>query len=172
MLPIRNRLIFGMIKRIISTVFKGVYSVIAFFNLQLALFVFIGGLILYFTGAMNSGAVKLAVDIAFIFSVVLAIILTIRRLLGMDKNPKKSKGVQIVDQPQQEQPPQPIYVASPTPQPVVQQVIEPAYQTQNTPTYYRVKGKDNYVMAEYSDRYELFSITPNGLKKVRTDYKN
>ncbi|MBQ3115799.1 MAG: hypothetical protein IJC07_02095 [Clostridia bacterium] len=165
-----------MLKRIIVTIFKGVYSVIAFFNLQLALFVFIGALIVYFTGAMQNPAVKLAFDIAFIFSVVIAIILTIRKLLGIGKNPKKSKGVQIVEENTPPQVAQPVYVAQPVAQPMVQptyvQPVQPVVQSPSTPTYYRVKGKDNYVMAEYSDRYELFSVTPNGLKKVRTDYKN
>ena len=39
------------------------------------------------------------------------------------------------------------------------------------PRYYKLKQNPDYVMAEYSDRYELFLITANGLKKVRTDYK-
>ena len=153
-----------MIKKIISTLLKGAYSILAFFNLQLALFVCVAGLIVYLTGSMQNPTIKLAFELSFIFSVILAIVLTIRKLLGIGKTPKKSKGVQIVE----EQPVQPqVATVQPIPQPVSQQVIQPS----DTPTYYRVKDKKDYVMAEYSDRYELFVITASGLKKVRTDYK-
>lgn len=38
--------------------------------------------------------------------------------------------------------------------------------------YYEVKQDPRYVFTEYSDRYELFIKTPDGLKYVKTDYKN
>ena len=40
------------------------------------------------------------------------------------------------------------------------------------PLYYRVSQNPKYVMAEYNDRYELFYESENGLKYIRTDYKN
>ena len=163
MLPIRNRLIFGMIKKIILTLLKSVYSIINFFNLQLALLVFLVGLVFYFTGATSNPTIKLIFDGAFILSVVLAIFLTIKRLLGIGKEPKKSKGVQVVN------------IEQPVPQEAPAQVesaqINNFTAPEDRPTYYRVKGNSNCVMAEYPDRYELFLITPNGLKKIRTDYK-
>lgn len=166
MLPIRNRLIFGMIKRIISTLFKAIYSVISIFNLQLALLVLVVGLVVYLTGAMNNPTVKLIFDGAFILSVVFAILLTIKKLLGIGKSPKKSKGVQVVNTEQTVQQVQPVQPVVATP------IIESQTVVPETPVYYRVKGNDNYVMAEYSDKYELFLITDGGLKKVRTDFKN
>ena len=48
--------------------------------------------------------------------------------------------------------------------PIIEKQIE-------KPKYYRVKQNPEYLMAEYADRYELYRITPNGLVKVRTDYK-
>lgn len=39
------------------------------------------------------------------------------------------------------------------------------------PRYFRVAQNPKYVMAEYSDRVELFYDSPRGLKYVRTDYK-
>lgn len=166
MLPIRNRLIFGMIKRIISTLFKAIYSVISIFNLQLALLVLVVGLVVYLTGAMNNPTVKLIFDGAFILSVVFAILLTIKKLLGIGKSPKKSKGVQVVNTEQTVQQAQPVQPVVATP------IIQSQTVAPETPVYYRVKGNDNYVMAEYSDKYELFLITDGGLKKVRTDFKN
>lgn len=166
MLLIRNRLIFGMIKRIISTLFKAIYSVISIFNLQLALLVLVVGLVVYLTGAMNNPTVKLIFDGAFILSVVFAILLTIKKLLGIGKSPKKSKGVQVVNTEQTVQQAQPVQPVLATP------IIQSQTVAPETPVYYRVKGNDNYVMAEYSDKYELFLITDGGLKKVRTDFKN
>ena len=166
MLPIRNRLIFGMIKRIISTLFKAIYSVISIFNLQLALLVLVVGLVVYLTGAMNNPTVKLIFDGAFILSVVFAILLTIKKLLGIGKSPKKSKGVQVVNTEQTVQQAQPVQPVVATP------IIQSQTVAPEKPVYYRVKGNDNYVMAEYSDKYELFLITDGGLKKVRTDFKN
>ena len=166
MLPIRNRLIFGMIKRIIFTLFKAIYSVISIFNLQLALLVLVVGLVVYLTGAMNNPTVKLIFDGAFILSVVFAILLTIKKLLGIGKSPKKSKGVQVVNTEQTVQQAQPVQPVVATP------IIQSQTVAPEKPVYYRVKGNDNYVMAEYSDKYELFLITDGGLKKVRTDFKN
>jgi predicted membrane protein len=40
------------------------------------------------------------------------------------------------------------------------------------PVYYNVSQNANYVMAEYADRYKLYYRTKNGLKYIRTDYKN
>ncbi|MBE7061786.1 MAG: hypothetical protein E7382_04540 [Clostridiales bacterium] len=155
-----------MIKRIISTLFKAIYSVISIFNLQLALLVLVVGLVVYLTGAMNNPTVKLIFDGAFILSVVFAILLTIKKLLGIGKSPKKSKGVQVVNTEQTVQQAQPVQPVVATP------IIQSQTVAPETPVYYRVKGNDNYVMAEYSDKYELFLITDGGLKKVRTDFKN
>ncbi|MDE6676097.1 MAG: hypothetical protein K2K12_00090 [Clostridia bacterium] len=38
--------------------------------------------------------------------------------------------------------------------------------------YYNVAGREGYVFAEYSDRYELYFEDDSGLTLVRTDYKN
>lgn len=38
--------------------------------------------------------------------------------------------------------------------------------------YYDVAGREGYVFAEYSDRYELYFEGDSGLELVRTDYKN
>jgi len=122
--------------------------------------------VVYLTGAMNNPTVKLIFDGAFILSVVFAILLTIKKLLGIGKSPKKSKGVQVVNTEQTVQQAQPVQPVVATP------IIQSQTVAPETPVYYRVKGNDNYVMAEYSDKYELFLITDGGLKKVRTDFKN
>ena len=42
---------------------------------------------------------------------------------------------------------------------------------QTYPKYFTVKQNPKYVMAEYSDRYELFYRSESGFKRVRVDYK-
>ncbi len=39
------------------------------------------------------------------------------------------------------------------------------------PKYYNVAGRPDYIFAEYSDRFELFKKSSDGLFLVRTDYK-
>ena len=41
-----------------------------------------------------------------------------------------------------------------------------------SPTYYRVTQNPDYVMAEYSDRYELFYDDGGKLKYIKTTFKN
>lgn len=40
------------------------------------------------------------------------------------------------------------------------------------PVYYKAAQNENYVFAEYEDRYELFLKTDGGLKYVKTDFKD
>lgn len=40
------------------------------------------------------------------------------------------------------------------------------------PVYYKAAQNENYVFAEYEDRYELFLRTDGGLKYVKTDFKD
>lgn len=40
------------------------------------------------------------------------------------------------------------------------------------PVYYKAAQNENYVFAEYEDRYELFLKTDSGLKYLKTDYKD
>lgn len=69
---------------------------------------------------------------------------------------------------------QPIYqqqtvVQSPQAEIVPDSPVQPILDEK--PVYFTVKQNPNYVMAEYSDRFELFLKTKKGLQKVRVDYK-
>jgi hypothetical protein len=119
------------------------------------------GLVLYVTGTFEANPTFLTLyQVLLVISAVYAIITTIKRLLGVEKKVKRSKGAQIVERQAQ-------------PQPQTQQEIVPVVQNQveQKPIYYRVKQNPEYVMAEYPDRYELFRITDGQMKKIRTDYK-
>ncbi len=144
----------------IQSVFKFIYKIINALNLQLALFVGVLGVILYFTGAFSNSTVLLCFYFAIIISVVIALLGTVKGLLGLGKN-KKKNNLRIVKTPD-------FNVAD------NENKVENAKQPPTTkvaPVYYAVKQNPSYIMAEYEDRYELLQKTAQGLKKIRTDYK-
>ena len=160
MILYKNRLIFGIIKNFFVTIFTILYKILAFFNLQLTLLIALIGGILYFTGVFEQNpAILIIFYVLLIISIGYAILATIKKLLGLDKKVKKSKGAQIISTDVKEEKEQ------------VEEKQEEVVQKPDLPTYYKVKNQPDYVMAEYHDRYELFRKTEQGLKKVRTDYK-
>ena len=165
MILYKNRLIFGIIKKFISMVFTVVYKILSVFHLQLTLLVLLIGAVLFLTGALNKNpTVLLVFQIILICSIVHAIISTLKGMLGIKKKPKKSKGAQILDTDGDKKENETVKNT--------ENAVERQVQVeQDTPTYFRVKQNPEYVMAEYKDRYELFRITKDGLKRIRTDYK-
>lgn len=160
MILLRNRLIVGVIKNIIKTVFTVVLKVFQFFNLQLSLLVALIGCVLFITGTFDQNPVVLLVfQLLLIVSIIYAIVGTIKKVLGIDKASKNSKGVQIInaDKKENEQQEKP--------------AVEQTTKEEQKPIYFRVKNHPDYIMAEYSDRVELFKRTEAGLRKIRTDYK-
>ena len=140
------------------------YKIFAFFNLQITLLFSLIGLVLYITGIFEQNRVVLIVFyLLLVLSIIYAIASTIKKLLGVNvdnKSVKKSKGMQIISNQQSEA------VEGEKPQSVEKEPVKV-----ETPTYYTVRQNNNFIMAEYSDRYELYRKTSEGLKKVRTDYK-
>ena len=175
-------MILGWIRKIISTVLKAVYKILSVFNLQFALLVMAVGVVLYFCGVFENGGFPLLIFcLSFMCSVLVAVFLTARKILGIAPKKEKKSHVQILNQPTTEQPVQTVQQPQQVVQPVQQTVAQPVQppvgnvynetQTAEQPRYFRVKQNPNYLMAEYSNKYELYLITPNGLKLVRTDYK-
>lgn len=163
MILYKNRLIFGLIKRLFVAVFTIVYKILALFNLQLPLLVALIGVVLYFTGVFEQNlAILIVFYILVIISIAYAILTTIKKLLGVDKKVKRSKGAQIISTDAKEEEEE---------KETEEKVEEKTRGKVEKPTYFKVKNHPDYVMAEYSDRYELFRKTDDGLKKVRTDYK-
>ena len=159
----KSRLFFGIFKMMFGAIFGVLYKLIAFFNLQYTALSLLIGLVLFVTGVFEKNpTIELVFQLIVILSVVYAIVSTIKKLLRIDKKVKKSKGAQI--QPLPEEPPK---QANQTSQ--ANQVEESSLTA--PPKYYRIKGNQDYVMAEYSDKYELYKISDGKLVKVRTDYK-
>lgn len=179
MIIIKSRLIFGIIKKIISALFNVIYYVFNIFHLSLTLLIAVVGVILFVTGVFhNYPSVKLIFAILLALSIFYAIFATIKSLLGLGRK-KEHKSVQVmkVDKPEEENANN---AQSVTEKAHSQQNFEAQFKGDNKveqPTsrfigYFKVKQNPNYVMAEYTDRYELFRVTENGLKFVRRDFKN
>ena len=190
MIILGNRLIFGIIKKIIVTVLTFVYKVLSLFNLQMTALVLLVGLVLFVTGVLERSAAALIIFcFALVFSVLGAVWFTVKRLLGLSGGKKrkgveiiKSKGVKTDDIPPAAPAPeraQPAYAEEDAPRQVSETAdtaqAAPADSTESIPAYPRyfaVRQNKDYIMAEYADRYELYLKDRYGLKKIRIDYKN
>ncbi len=201
MIIYKNRLIFGIISKIISLCLKLVFKLISLFQLQLALVVSIVGIIVYATGGFEDNTVGVTIYLVVLFITVLyAILGTIRKFLGLDDKKKKSKEKDKKDKGKnkdKDKKKKPLFknkdvaqneisatesgsatevrhsesVANPQPEPLRNTEGVQTKTAGEEPKYFRVKNNPNYVMAEYSDRYELYQITNGKLTKVRTDFK-
>ncbi len=166
MMFLKNMIIWGFIRKFFKALFSGIYAVVSFLNLQLTVLLAAVGLILFLTGVFDkSGAVLVIFYACLIFSVVLAIILTVRKLLGLDNKRKKKRNLIAADEPQSAR----VNVTE-TP-PVTEDSTESAETTEGKPVYYAVKGREGYYMAEYNDRYELYINSGGKLVKIREDRK-
>lgn len=155
----KTAFISGAIAGVIKTVIKVVNKALKVFKLRLFVFVALLGAILYFTGALDGDTtLTVFVVVALAFSLALSITSNVKRFTKKDK--KENRGVQIVSQTETEE------TLEPKEEQITKTQIEEKY-----PKYFNVKQNANYLMAEYIDRYELLLKTPNGLVKVRTDYK-
>ncbi len=174
MILVKNNLIFGTIKRIILLVFKIIYKIIAFLNLQFSLLIALVGLVLFLTGVFEGrGELTSVYLVILICSVIFSLIGTVLKWLNVTPKRKKRGNVKISKDGSND-----VEVnANNQPQLDMQQNINNQEEVVNGslkqyPIYYTVKQNDAYVMAEFVDRYELYLKTPSGLKKVRIDYKN
>lgn len=171
----KNRLIFGVIRRIIKTVFNVVYKIIKAFNLHLTLFVLLLGIVLAIVGVINKEDSSITVyAIVLILSLVYAVIKTFNNVLKTKNKNSRVKIVKVNDS-EEEQQPQPKHQTAQAQQQNIQQPTQNNYLAvdiqPSKPKYYAVKNNPSYVYAEYDDRYELFLRTSTGLKKIRVDYK-
>lgn len=145
---------------------------LAFFNLHFTLLLGLIGVVLYFTGALtNNRAVLVVFALLLVLSVVYAVMATIKKLLGLDKKVKRSKGVQIIDKPDVEDYNGAQQTPSPQPQNNYGAYVSAQPSQSEVPRYFRVRQNPSFIMAEYSNRYELFKMENGKLIKVRTDYK-
>ena len=171
MILYKNRLIIGGIKKILGGIFSFIYKILKFFNLQLSLLVVLVGVVLFFAGVFENNAIlEMIFFIVLIASIFWGVIATVKSILFPNKREEKKRAkVKIIKTEEKEQGKDDIKAleheeVNQTNPPYVEKVLD-------KPRYYRVKQNPDYVMAEYSDRFELYQKTSNGLIKLRTDYK-
>ncbi len=169
----RSRLILGFLVRLITDAITIIYKLIKLFNLQLALLVVLIGFIVFvIAGVELNGIIFTVFVVALFLSILVAVIGTVRNLLGLNKKPEKKRRAKVS------------YQESPAVQPQPVKAVEAGYDyvPQNTqsfmnnagyerPVYYRTKQNPDYIFAEFSDRYELYKMSAGQLIKIRTDYK-
>lgn len=179
MILFKSRLIFGLIWKIIKVFFTVIYSVLSFFNLHFTLLLGLIGIVLYFTGALsNNRAVLVVYALLLVLSVLYAVIASVKKLLGLDKKVKRSKGVQIVEKEDGERQDENTIQNQPPKQDIPmrgeQQYggnVSEIVNESEVPKYFKVRQNPSYIMAEYSNRYVLYKIENGKLNEVRTDYK-
>ncbi len=169
MILFKNHLIIGFIFKVLKWIIKFLYKILKFFNLHVTLLIILVGIILFFAGVFEGNPVMETVFyVVLVASIFLGVIAAIERILFPKKkdDKKKRNKVDIVKNTDQAGAPG-----------VAQNTATSGAPTQmgnevaEKPRYYKVKQNNDYIMAEYSDRYELFIKTPSGLRKVRTDLK-
>jgi len=154
MIFIRNYLIWGAVKSVISVIFRAIYKVLVFFHLHLTLFCAVLGAVLEIAfGIVLDNDVSFAVfHVIMCLTLVYALVATVYKItVGGGKKPDKKERTAEIVQP-----------------PIELPASEAATEK---PRYYRVKQNPKYVMAEFNDRYELYLESETGLTHIRTDYK-
>lgn len=92
MLLERNRIVLGVILKVIFTVLKVIYKILSWLHLQLALLVGIAGIVLWLTGVLKTPIYELIFFMVFGLSIALGAVLTVRKLFGRkDKHKSKDK---------------------------------------------------------------------------------
>lgn len=163
MILFRNRLVFGIIKKLISSLLSAVYKIISLLNLQFTLLIALIGLVLYLTGVFENRVYLIIFYFVVILSIVFSIYGTIRKLLGLGKKVEKKKNVQIVDEKKDDE--------TERAKKIEQEDKEETPEKETYPKYFKVKQRENCIMAEFIDRYELFEKRKGEWVRIRTDKK-
>lgn len=168
MLFVKRYLVLGIIKKIVTAVAKIIYKILSLFHLEFTLLCVVLGCVL----EIANGTVSKSKTSLIVFHVILAstVVYAFLRTLGIGKRPKSEKKERKEKQtaPDEKQTKQIEEVERSFNEKIVENAIE---KTEEQPKYFRVKQNPKYVMAEYTDRYELFLDTGSGYEYVRTDYK-
>lgn len=171
----RNRLLFGVIRTVVTTVWQVLYGVICFLNLQPVLIVILLWVLLHFTGVTEKYTIAtVLLCLAFVLAVIYAVLTCLKQLLGLDKKKQKERrGAENVKKvkPKEEEN-KDNKADTDTYKEIKNGTAERnSLSDQDKPRYYRVKQNSSLIMAEYSDRYELYKVLDGKLLKIRTDYK-
>lgn len=184
----RNRLATGAIIAIIMSgikvAFDIVYGLLKALKLQLLLSALFVGAILFLTKVLPENQTLLFVFIGFValgfFYAVLGNVNRVKKLFSGANKRRTEKLKERAEREEQEE------FKQKREEQIRQEEREKIEQerlliqngqasvpkkTESYPKYYKVKQNNNYVMAEYRDRYELYVKKDGKLFKVRTDKK-
>lgn len=120
------------------------------------------------TGGFNgSELVKWGFYLLAGLSLLFAIVITIRKLFGLDKRKGKEKSQKPAVDGQE------LDTVNNQYEPVIEEEVLKKHQTPEAspPKYFRVKDNKDLVMAEYDDKVELYRLENGKMIKIRTDYK-
>lgn len=153
-------IILKVILGVISFCIKAVYHVLKFLRVRiLTLYLVICGLIqLIFRVFDGRGYVFWIGFCVCILITILSWVLFLRKKFATKRDRREKR-------PLKEEPPQ-----EETKEEKRGKRVRKARRNQQ-PKYYDVEGREGYVFAEYSDRYELYFRGEGGYMLVRTDYK-
>ncbi len=175
MLYVRNYVIFGAVRSFFTALFTVIYKIISVFRLQPLLFCIVAGALAEIAfgwiGGSETGFAlfHLALCLCVAYAVV-SVVYRILRPVRKGKREKRRFSAQIVGE-----------GSAPEKEPRRADAAEERAagnepplreNAEERPRYYRVRQNPAYVMAEFSDRVELYREEGGRLQYVRTDYKN
>jgi hypothetical protein len=167
---IKTNLISGLIKlvfEVVAVFIKYLFKILKSLHLRLLFIICLAGVFLELVFSKLSGNVTYLIVFLTLagFALVRFIFLNFDNYfiknIKIEKSEKIEKKEEITKQYEEEIPPLTNI-----------KTIQPQTKINKKPFYYRVSQNPQYIMAEYNDRYELFYEGKNGLKYIRTDYKN
>ena len=167
MIYLRTNLIAGLIKLVFDIVglcFKYLFKILKSLHLRLFFIICLTGVFLEFSfNTLTNNATNLIIFLTLAgFSFVRFVYLNFDKYFINNikvKSPKEKENKQAIEYNEEI--------------PVKSKLTEhTATKKSDKPYYFRVSQNPKYLMAEYEDRYELYYEGKDGLKFIRTDFKN
>lgn len=155
---LESKLVIGIIFKAIKSIFVGIYKFFKLLNLHVSLIIAGAGLITYLAGGFSISYVKYGFYILLVGSILLAILISFRK---MGKGKGNRTGVQIVKKVESEK--QEEFIE--------EQKTEINIKAEQYPKYFRSAKNPNLVWAEFEDRYELYKVEKGAMTLIRKDKK-
>lgn len=159
--------IFSIILWAVSLALKIISYVIRLLHLQvIAVYVIVGVLVQLIWGTiLGNSTVTTVYSIGFVLVIIFTLLSTFRGFLsGVKLPPPNVKPIPKKTERERKEEPTSI-------EEYPNSAMQVEVKKEEKPVYYEVKQNKNYVMAEYSNRYELYLKTESGLTLIRTDLK-
>ena len=163
-----------LIWKLISTVFKTVYEVLMFLRLRLlALYLIVCGFVQLFWKVFSQGGNMSYFWLGFALVCAVTVVGWVLAAIRRDRKNRENKEQENKDR-EKEQKRRAERKRQRREKRMGKEVKSPpiASLTGGFPIYYTAEGHEDYIFAEYEDRYELYRKQDGGFVYVRTDYKD